>query len=109
MTGLMIQHSNKVRPELVLLKTKVNNDQTLNYLFACGEILIISLSFLFLFREVVTDSTVDGTGTIWLSSLSCTGSETSILNCGVTPSVSTCDGNSDAHLSCGLGLLLFLS
>ena len=107
--GLMRQHPNKVQPELVLLKTKVNNDQNLNYLFACGEILIISPSFLSLFREVVTDSTVDGTGTIWLSSLSCTGSETSILNCGVSPGSSTCNGNSDSHLSCGLGLLLFLS
>ena len=42
MTGLMIQHPNKVRPELVLLKIKVNNDQKLISLFACGEILIIS-------------------------------------------------------------------
>ena len=46
MKGLMIQHPNKVRPELVLLKTKVNNDQNLNYLFAFGEILIISVTFI---------------------------------------------------------------
>ena len=92
MKGLMIQHPNKVQPELVLLKTKVNNDQNLNYLFAFGEILIISPSFLSLFREIVTDNTVDGTGTIWLSDLNFAGSETSILNCGVTPSVSTCNG-----------------
>ena len=69
---------------------------------------IIPGHLFFLFREVVTESTTDGTGVIWLSDLNCDGSETSILSCGVTPGIFSCNGNSDAHLSCELGTFLVL-